>query len=229
MLSRSLGNELRARGITQPIASVVTQVVVDPDDRAFDRPSKGIGGFTTEERARRFERAGWTVIEDAGRGWRRVIASPTPLRIVELPAIQALIENGFVVIAVGGGGIPVVQEASGRLAGTRAVIDKDLATGLLAQTLQVDLLAISTSVSQVAIHYRQSGQRWLDHLTVAQARAYQAEGHFLPGSMGPKIEAVLAFLYACPDGMALITNPANLTRALDGQAGTWIERGRPNL
>jgi carbamate kinase len=225
MIARSLDNELRRREIEQPIASVVTQVVVDPNDPAFEHPSKGIGGFTTQEGARHFEEAGWTVIEDAGRGWRRVIASPAPLQIVELPAIRALLEREFLVIAVGGGGIPVVREASGQLAGIRAVIDKDLASSLLAQALEVNLLAISTSVPQVAINYRQPDQRWLDRMTVAEARAYQAKGHFLPGSMGPKIEAALSFLDTCPDGKALITNPPNLTRALDGQAGTWIESG----
>jgi len=222
MIARSLDNELRGRGIEQPVVSVVTQVVVDPEDPAFERPSKGIGGFTTEERARHFEQAGWTVIEDAGRGWRRVIASPIPQQIVELPAIEALLEQGFIVVAVGGGGIPVIRNASGQLAGARAVIDKDLATGLLAQALRADLLVISTSVPQVAINYRQPGQRWLDRMTVSEARAFQAKGHFLPGSMGPKIEAALSFLDACPNGKALITDPPNLTRALDGQAGTWI-------
>jgi carbamate kinase len=225
MIARSLDNELRRRGMEQPIVSVVTQVVVDAHDPAFEHPSKGIGGFTTQERARHFEEAGWTVVEDAGRGWRRVIASPAPLRIVELPAIQALLDQGFLVIAVGGGGIPVVKEAPDRLVGTRAVIDKDLATSLLARALEVDLLAISTSVPQVALYYRQPNQRWLDRITVAKGRAYQAEGHFLPGSMGPKIEAVLSFLEKCPGGRALITNPPNLTRALDGRAGTWIESG----
>ena len=181
MLAQSLDNELRRRGIHQSIVSVVTQVVVAPDDPAFERPSKGIGGFTTKERAHHFERAGWTVVEDAGRGWRRVIASPVPLQIVELPAIQALIKEGFLVIAVGGGGIPVVQETSGQRVGARAVIDKDLATGLLAQALDVDLLAISTSVPRVALNYRQPDQRWLDRLTAGEARGYQAEGHFLFG------------------------------------------------
>jgi carbamate kinase len=229
MIARSLDNELRSRGIEQPIVSVVTQVVVDPTDPAFDQPSKGIGGFTTEERARHFEKAGWTVIEDAGRGWRRVIASPAPLRIVELPAIRVLLDQGFLVVAVGGGGIPVVERAPGHLTGARAVIDKDRASGLLAQKLGADLLAISTSVPRVAINYRQPGQRWLDRMTVAQARAYQAQGHFLPGSMGPKIEAVISFLEACPDGKVLITDPPNLTRALDGRAGTWIDNPIPDF
>jgi carbamate kinase len=162
------------------------------------------------------------VVEDAGRGWRRVIASPIPLRIVELDAIRNLVEDGFTVIAVGGGGIPVIEDADGYLVGTRAVIDKDRATSLLAQELKVDLFLISTAVPQVAIHYNKPGQQWLDRMTAGEARAYQAEGHFAPGSMGPKIEAVLSFLEAHPEGQALITDPANIARALDGETGTWI-------
>jgi carbamate kinase len=201
----------------------VTQVLVDRDDPAFQNPTKGIGGFATEEQVRHFERAGWRVIEDAGRGWRRVVASPIPLRIVELDAIHTLVEQGFVVIAVGGGGIPVIEDENGDLVGTRAVIDKDRATSLLAQQLKVDLFLVSTAVPQVAINYRQPNQQWLDRLSASEARKYHAEGHFLPGSMGPKIEAVLDYLDADPAGKVLITDPPNITRALDGESGTWIE------
>jgi carbamate kinase len=151
-----------------------------------------------------------------------VIASPAPLQIVELPAIRTLIENGFLVIAVGGGGIPVASKENGDQVGTRAVIDKDRATSLLAQGLEVDLFLVSTSVPQVALNYRQPDQRWLERLTASEARAYHAEGHFLPGSMGPKIEAVLDFLDVHPGSKALITNPPNITRALDSESGTWI-------
>ncbi len=223
MISQALSNEFKQRGIDKPIAAVVTQVLVDRDDPGFQNPSKGIGGFTTEEKARQFEEDGWRVIEDAGRGWRRVIASPIPLKIVELEAIRTLVDKGFIVIAVGGGGIPVIEDESGYLVGTRAVIDKDRATSLLAQELKVDLFLISTAVPQVAINFNQPNQQWLDRMTAAEAQAYHAEGHFKPGSMGPKIEAVLSFLESHPAGKALITNPANIARALDGESGTWIE------
>jgi carbamate kinase len=142
---------------------------------------------------------------------------------VELDAIRALVEQGFIVIAVGGGGIPVIEDEDGYLIGTRAVIDKDRATSLLAQELKVDLFLISTAVPQVAVNFNEPDQQWLDRMTVDEARAYQAEGHFKPGSMGPKIEAVLDYLEAHPSGKALITDPANIARALDGESGTWLE------
>jgi carbamate kinase len=223
MISQALGNEFHRRGISRPIAAVVTQVLVDRDDPGFNNPSKGIGGFTTEDKARQFEKDGWRVIEDAGRGWRRVIASPIPLKIVELDAIRSLVNQGFIVIAVGGGGIPVVEDDCGCLIGTRAVIDKDRATSLLARELKVDLFLISTAVPQVAINFNRPDQQWLDRMTAEQARKYYEQGHFKPGSMGPKIEAVLAYLDAYPSGKALITDPPNIANALDGKSGTWIE------
>jgi carbamate kinase len=222
MLSQALGNEFQRRGIRRPIAAVVTQVLVDRNDPAFQKPTKGIGGFTSEEKARVFEQEGWRVIEDAGRGWRRVIASPIPLKIVELDAIRSLIAQGFVVIAVGGGGIPVIDDGQGGLAGTRAVIDKDRATSLLAQQLKVDLFLVSTGVAQVAVNYNKPDQRWLSRMTVSEARRYMAEKQFPAGSMGPKIEAVIEFLEAHAAGQALITDPPNIARALDGQTGTWL-------
>ncbi|HFD40178.1 MAG TPA: carbamate kinase [Anaerolineae bacterium] len=222
MIAQALGNEFKKRGIDKPIAAVVTQVLVDRDDPAFQNPTKGIGGFTTEEDARKFEKDGWRVVEDAGRGWRRVIASPIPRKIIELDAIRTLVERGFIVIAVGGGGIPVIEDENGYLSGTRAVIDKDRATSLLARELKVDLFLISTAVPQVAINFNKPNQKWLDRMTADEARAYAEEGHFAPGSMGPKIEAVLAYLDAHPQGQALITDPPNIARALDGETGTWI-------
>ncbi len=223
MIAQELRNEFKRRGIDRPIAAVVTQVLVDREDPGFQNPSKGIGGFTTEDKAREFETDGWRVVEDAGRGWRRVIASPVPLAIIELEAIRSLVEDGYIVIAVGGGGIPVYEDEDGNLVGTRAVIDKDRATSLLAQELKVDLFLISTAVAQVAINFNEPDQKWLDRMSADEARAYAAEGHFKPGSMGPKIEAVLWFLDAHPEGKVLITDPPNIARALDGETGTWLE------
>jgi carbamate kinase len=223
MIAESLGNELQRRRISRPIVSVVTRVLVDREDPAFQDPTKGIGDFMSEDRARGFEANGWRVVEDAGRGWRRVIASPAPLKIIELDAIRALLSGGFIVVAAGGGGIPVIEDESGDLVGAQAVVDKDRATVLLARDLEVDLFLISTSVPKVALYYREPNQQWLDRMTVAQARAYHAAGHFKPGSMGPKIEAVLAFLEAHPAGRAIITDPPNIVHALDGEGGTWIE------
>ncbi len=221
MLQQALHNELRRRGRSKSIVSIITQVVVDAEDSGFRRPTKPIGGFMTEEQARRFESEGWHVVEDAGRGWRRVVASPAPLRIVEQGAIRALIDAGNIVVTVGGGGIPVV-EADGDVKGVFAVIDKDRASSLLARQLQVDLFLISTAVPAVALDFNTPQQRAVGRMSVAEAEQYMAQGHFAPGSMKPKIEACIAFVQATGKP-ALITNPENISRAWHGTAGTWIE------
>lgn len=222
MITQALGDELRRRSIDRQCAAVVTQVLVDKNDPGFQDPTKGIGGFVDEEEARKFEEEGWVIGYEAGRGWRRKIASPIPLKIIELDAVKTLVDAGFVVVTVGGGGIPVAEDAQGNLVGTRAVIDKDRASSLLARNLKVDLLLICTGVAQVSLHYAQDNERPLDRMTVSEARRYQSEGHFPPGNMGPKIEAIIQFLEANPQGEALITDPWNIERALDGETGTWI-------
>lgn len=225
MIQQLLDNELLKRGVEVPVATVVTQVVVDANDPAFDNPTKPIGPFYDEERARLYEREqGWVVVEDAGRGWRRVVPSPAPREIVELDAIRTLLRSGFVVIGVGGGGIPVVRDAEGNLRGVEAVIDKDYASSLLASGIDADLLLISTAVEKVYLNYGQANQRPLDHLTVAEAKEYLREGHFPPGSMGPKIEAAIQFLEGGGQE-ALITSPENLLRAMKGETGTRITMG----
>ncbi len=224
MLQQSLVNALRRRGINRTILTVVTQTRVDPADPAFAKPSKPIGGFMTEEEARRYEAEGWTVIEDAGRGWRRVVASPKPVAIQEINAIRALIMGDYVVIAVGGGGIPVVRDEAGDLRGTYAVIDKDRASSQIAQSMRADLFIISTAVERVAVNFNKPDQRFIDQMTLAEARRYMAEGHFAPGSMLPKIEAAIEFVQM-GGPLALITDPPNLARALAGETGTRIVPG----
>jgi len=222
-LQQSLGNDFRRMGFDRMAVTVVTQVEVDPDDPAFQHPTKPIGTFMDEARAiERRDTEGWTVVEDAGRGWRRVVPSPRPIRIVEQDAVQALLHDGFVVITVGGGGVPVVADASGYLHGVAAVIDKDYASSLLATVVGADVFAITTSVERVALDWGRPTQAWVDELTVAEARGYLAEGgHFMPGSMAPKIEACLEFLER-GGGEAIITAPGDLEMALLGKAGTRI-------
>lgn len=224
MFQMALHNEFRKRGIRKSAATVVTQVLVDGDDPAFSAPSKPIGSFMDEATAnQRRAESGWSVVEDAGRGWRRVVASPLPKRIIEEDAIRALIQQGFVVISTGGGGIPVVADAQGDLSGVEAVIDKDFAGSLLAASLKADLFLISTAVEKVALNFNKPDQRWLDRLTMEEARTYLGEGHFAKGSMGPKIEAIIKYLEQ-GGKEALITNPENIERALEGKTGTRITR-----
>jgi carbamate kinase len=221
MLQQALRNSLRTLGINQSVVTIVTQTVVRRDDPAFEQPDKPIGGFLSEAEARRFEAEGWRVVEDAGRGWRRVVASPQPLEIVELDAIREMLYNDYVVIACGGGGIPVVRNEKGELRGVYAVIDKDRASSLLASGLGADLFAISTGVPRVALHYNTPAQRFLERVTLREARQYMAEGHFAAGSMRPKVEAIIHFLERGGPS-AVISDPPNLAAALRGEAGTWF-------
>ena len=222
MFQQALYNEFLRRGMRKQAASVVTQTLVDRNDPAFSKPSKPIGSFMDEAMAKdRASNEKWTVVEDAGRGWRRVVASPRPKRIVEADAIRALIQAGFVVVGVGGGGIPVVEDEHGNLIGVEAVIDKDFGSSLLASMIGADLFLISTAVEKVALHYNKPNQQWLDRINLEQARRYQAEGHFAKGSMGPKIEAALSFL-AAGGREVVITDPEHLLAAVRGEAGTRI-------
>jgi len=202
--------------------TVVTQTIVDRNDPAFEHPTKPIGSFMSEEQARvKMETEGWTMVEDAGRGWRRVVPSPIPQRIVEADAIQSLIKAGFVVIGVGGGGIPVLETPSGELVGVEAVIDKDFGSSILASMIQADLFLISTAVEKVAINFNKPGQQWLDKITTDQARQFVSEGHFAKGSMLPKIQAILKY-FENGGKQALITDPEHIITALQGKTGTWI-------
>ncbi len=220
-ISQTLYNEFIRRHMTKAVATVVTQVVVDEDDPAFANPTKPIGPFYSEEDARHHAEAeGWVVREDAGRGWRRVVASPEPRRIVETDAIAALLANDIVVVAVGGGGIPVVETKEG-LRGVAAVIDKDKASRLLATNLKAELFIISTAVDKVALNFGKPDERPIDTMTVAEARRYMAEGHFAPGSMMPKIQAAIDFLEA-GGKRVIITQPHLLEIALEGKTGTHI-------
>ncbi len=221
-LQQNLQNEFRRRGIPKQAATVVTQVVVDRNDPSFQNPTKPIGGFMTEEEARRREREeGWTVVEDAGRGWRRVVASPLPQRIVELDAVRRLLDAGIVTITVGGGGIPVIEDENGNLKGVAAVIDKDYAASLLARSIGADLFLISTAVDKVYLNFNKPDQRPIDVMTVSEAKRYMAEGHFAKGSMLPKIQAIIWFLEA-GGKEAIITSPENIARALRGETGTRV-------
>jgi carbamate kinase len=222
-LQQTLQNELFRRGIQKSVATVVTQVLVDRNDPAFQKPSKPIGGFMDETEAqRRATEMGWSVVEDAGRGWRRVVASPLPKEVVELETVRTLVDAGVVVITVGGGGIPVVDAGNGYYQGTAAVIDKDFASSLLAQKINAELFLISTAVEKVAINFGKPGEKWLDKMTLAEAKQYLAEGtHFAKGSMAPKIQAIIWYLEA-GGKQALITNPENIGRALRGETGTLI-------
>jgi carbamate kinase len=225
-LQQNLYNDFARLGMDKHAVTVVTQVEVDRDDPAFGKPSKPIGSYMEEaEAVRRRDEEGWDVMEDAGRGWRRVVASPLPKRIVEDVAVRNLVDAGFVVITVGGGGIPVVADAEGNLSGVAAVIDKDFASSLLSTSIDAELFVISTAVEQVALNFGTPDQRAVDRMTVLQAKEYLAEGvHFAKGSMAPKIQACIGYLER-GGGEAIITNPENVERALRGETGTRIVQG----
>ncbi|HUU61192.1 MAG TPA: carbamate kinase [Acidimicrobiia bacterium] len=222
-LQQNMRNHLLARGLEIPVVAVVTQVEVSPDDPAWHSPSKPIGSFMSAEvAAERRADEGWAVVEDAGRGWRRVVPSPDPVSIVEADVVRMLLDAGVIVITVGGGGIPVVRGPDGTLEGVDAVIDKDLASAMLATVIEAGLLVITTAVEKVALGWGTPEQRWVDRLTLAEARAYLAEGtHFAAGSMAPKIQACINYLEA-GGGEVLITDPAHLPAAIRGETGTRL-------
>lgn len=221
-LQQALENEFRRRGLKNSVATIITQTLVDRHDPAFTKPTKPIGEFyTREQAAERMQIEQWTMAEDAGRGWRRVVASPKPVRIIEAEVVRHLVKDGYVVVAAGGGGIPVVADAQGMLTGVPAVIDKDLASAVLARQIGADLLVISTSVEKVCRNFGTPEQQELDSMTVAEAQNYAAAGHFAAGSMLPKIEACVHFIQGGGHA-AVITCPAKLSLALDGETGTRI-------
>lgn len=221
-IQQALENEFRRRRLSRSVSAMVTQTLVDRDDPAFAKPSKPIGEFYTREQAEeRIRVDGWRMLEDAGRGWRRVVPSPAPVRIIESDAIRHLVTGGYVVIAAGGGGIPVVADEKGILSGVAAVIDKDLASAVLAAQIGADALVISTAVEKVCLHFGTGNQKAIDAMSVAEARRHIAEGQFEAGSMLPKVEACIHFVER-GGGTAVITCPARLSAALDGGTGTRI-------
>ena len=224
-IQQGLTKVLRSRGNKSEVATVVTQVLVDRNDPKFKNPSKPIGPFYTEEEAKKIaDEKGYVMKEDAGRGWRRVVASPMPVEIEELSAVKCLVDNGFVVVTVGGGGIPVIRNDKGELEGTAAVIDKDLASEKLAEDLDADALVILTAVEKVSINYKKPDQKDLDKLTVSEARKYMAEGQFAPGSMLPKVEAAVKFAESKPGRTSLITLLEKAKDGIEGKTGTRIHQ-----
>ena len=221
-LSQAILNEMKRRGIMRSTACVVTQTVVYPEDPAFQNPTKPVGAFLSEEEARkRAEETGYTYKEDAGRGWRQVVPSPQPQRIVEFDAIKDLMDDGYIVVSTGGGGVPVI-ERDDSYRGVPAVIDKDRSSAKLAADFRADMLVILTAVEKVAINFNTPEQEEIDSMTVAEARKYIAEGQFAPGSMLPKVEACIEFVEAHPEGRALITSLECAAKGLKGETGTVI-------
>mgnify|MGYP001160533104 FL=1 len=221
-LSQAILNDMKLRGIDRSTACVVTQTVVDPADPAFQNPTKPVGAFLSEEEAKaKAAETGWTFKEDAGRGWRQVVASPKPVRIVEFDAVKDLMDAGYIVVSTGGGGVPVFEK-EGLYEGVPAVIDKDRSSAKLAADFGADMLVILTAVPKVAINFNTPDQQDLDVLTVAEAAQYIEEGQFAPGSMLPKVEACIAYLQAYPEGKAIITSLENAAEAIEGESGTLI-------
>ena len=222
-IQQGLTKILRERGNQKQVVTVVTQVLVDRNDPKFQNPSKPIGPFYTEQEAKTIaEEKGYVMKEDAGRGWRRVVASPVPVAIEELDAVRCLVDHGFITVTVGGGGIPVIRNDKGELEGTAAVIDKDLASEKLAEDLDADALVILTAVEKVSINYKKPNQTDLDTMSVAEAKRYMAQGHFAPGSMLPKIEAAVKFVESKPGRVSIITSLDKAVEALNGSAGTTL-------
>jgi len=221
-LQQNLNNEFYRRKLKKRVATLITQVLVDKNDPAFQNPAKPIGSFMDEAEAqRRVEQDGWSVVEDAGRGWRRVVPSPKPKKIIEISAVRTMLADGICAITVGGGGIPVVEDENEDLYGVEAVIDKDFASSLLAQDIGADLFLISTAVKKVYLNFNKPDQRAIDVMTVSEAKQYIEEGHFAKGSMLPKIQAIIEYLEA-GGKEAIITTPENISAALRGETGTRV-------
>lgn len=224
-LQQAIREEMKARGMEKNIATIITQVVVDPNDPAFKNPTKPVGSFFSEEDAKKLmEEKGYIMKEDAGRGWRRVVASPEPVDVIEAPIVKTLVEAGHIVITVGGGGIPVLDEGKGKLKGVPAVIDKDFASEKIAEMLDADDLIILTAVEKVSIHFNTPQQKELDVITLQEAQQYIEEGHFAPGSMLPKIKAAMKFVASKEGRRALITSLEKAKEGIAGKTGTILTR-----
>ena len=225
MFVKALRNEFKRRGMKHEAVAVVTQTVVNRDDPAFANPMKPIGSHMDEARAKTLAlKYRWTVREDAGRGWRRVVPSPLPKAIIETGAIRKMANDGYVVVSCGGGGIPVIEDAGGNLVGVEAVIDKDLASSLLARSMGADTLILPTGVEKVALDFNKPTQRWLERMSLAEAKQHLADNQFDPGSMGPKVTALIDFVGG-GGTLGLITNQPNISRALSGATGTRVVAG----
>ena len=222
MIQKALLNHFRRMGVAKKVTTVVTQTLVNTDDPSFEHPTKPIGSFMSEEEALSNRKEfGWEVVEDAGRGFRRVVPSPIPREIIELDVIRLLIERGYVVVATGGGGIPVIRNERGEIEGVEAVIDKDLASSLLARNLGADTFIISTAIDAVYLNFGTENQKPIRHAALPEIKRYLAEGHFKPGSMKPKIESIVLFLEG-GGTKAIIASPENLLKSVRGESGTTI-------